>query len=123
MGTVSYRQQGITMSGFLITLAVLIALAVAGLKIIPAYIEDQTIKTKFIEVAHDPELQNSSPAEIRTAFRKRATVTDITAIKVDDIDVTKDGGAIVLSASYSVKIALFGNASLLLEFNPSSAAK
>jgi hypothetical protein len=45
-------------------------------------------------------------------------ITDITA---DDIEISKDAGALTLSASYSVKIPVAGNMSLVLEFNPSSA--
>ena len=117
------KQRGVTMSGFLVTVVVLIFLAIGGMKIIPAYIQDKTIQSKFDEVARDPELKNATVHDIRESFRKRVTTSDITAIKVEDIEVTKDAGGITLSASYSVKIPLVGNATLLLEFNPSSASK
>jgi hypothetical protein len=117
------KQSGLSMPGFLITVVVLVLAGVSLMNLIPAYIQNQTIKSKFIEVAHDSELQNASEAAIRVAYRKRVTVSDITAIKPDDIDVTKDEKGIILSASYSVKIPLAGNISLLLEFNPTSATK
>jgi len=121
MGTVTIKQRGVSISGFLTVVAVLVFLAISGMKLIPAYIQDKTIRSKFYEVAHDPDLQNSPANVIRSAFSKRVTVTDITALKTEDIEVTKDASGIILSASYTVKIPIFGNASLLLEFNPSSA--
>lgn len=115
------RQRGVSLSGLLMVVVALVVVAIAGLKVIPHYIEDKEIKSKFDEIARDPEMKAATVSTIRMAFNKRATVADITAIKSDDIDVSKSADGIALSASYSVKVPLFGNASLLLEFNPSSS--
>jgi predicted membrane protein len=123
MKAMSNKQLGFSMSGFLVGIVILLVLGAAVLKLAPYYIQDRTIKSKFDEVAHDPEVQNATVNEIRAAFTKRATVTDITAIKADDIEIVKENGKIILSASYSAKIPLFGNATLLLEFNPTSSIK
>ena len=55
------------------------------------------------------------------SYRKRANINYITDITAEDIDISKEGGRLKLSASYSVKIPLAGNITLLLEFNPSSS--
>jgi hypothetical protein len=123
MGTMANKQRGVSISGFLTVVVVLIFVAIAGMKVIPPYLDDYTIKKKFNEVAHDPDLKNATVHDIRQSFVTRVQVTNITAIKAEDIEVTKDADGITLSASYSVKIPLFGNASLVLEFNPSSIAK
>lgn len=68
-------------------------------------------------------MKNASVHDIRAAFSRLVAVSDITALKAEDIEVTKDESGITLSASYQVKIPLVGNASLILEFNPSSANK
>ena len=117
------KQYGLTMSSFLGTVVIIIGLAIIGMKIIPAYLDNATIKSKFDAVAHDPDLKSSSVHDIRMSYIKRITVENITAVKPEDIEVTKDASGITLSASYMVKIPLAGNASLLLEFNPSSASK
>ena len=117
------KQRGVSFEGFLVVVVILILVSIAGMKIGPAYIQDKTIKSKLVEVANDPELKNAPVHEIRAAFAKRVTTSDITAIKPEDIQVAKDAGEITLSASYSVKIPLVANATLLLEFNPSSATK
>jgi len=117
------KQSGVSFEGFLVVVVVFILVAIAGMKIVPVYIQDKTIKSKFEEIAHDPELKSATVHDIRTAFIKRITTSDITAIKAEDIEVTKDANGITLSANYSVKIPLVGNAILLLEFNPSSATK
>jgi len=109
------------MSGFLVTAIILIFVAVLGMKVIPAYMEDGEIKRVFDAVAQDPGMQKASIREIQIAYAKRASVQNITAIKLEDVDVGKDESGISLSASYQVKIPLVANMSLLLDFNPSSS--
>jgi len=114
------KQCGLTFSGFLSGVVILIFVSVTGLKLIPAYMQDSTIKNVFISIVNDPEMQKASPRDIRMAFNKRASIDDIRAITAEDIAIEKDGDRLVLSASYPVKIPLAGNVSLYLEFNPSS---
>lgn len=121
MATMANKQRGVSMSGFLGTVVVLILVLIAGMKVLPAYLDDRTIKNKFVEVAHDPALKNATVNDIQIAYVHRAIAENITAIKPGDVEVIKDADGITLSASYSVKIPLGGNASLVLEFNPSSA--
>ena len=119
-GAMSAKQRGLTFSGFIVGAVFLILASMIGLKLIPAYMENATIGNLFAVIAGDLELQKASPREIRMSFSKRADVEGVTAIKADDIDVASDGGRLVLSASYAVKVPLAGNVSLYLEFNPSS---
>jgi len=113
-------QRGLTFSGFLFGAIALIFVSLVGLKLIPAYIQNTTIKNLFISIVNDPEMQKASPRDIRMAFLKRASIDDIRAITAEDVDIARDGDRLVLSASYSVKTPLVGNISLYLEFNPSS---
>ena len=114
------KQRGLGFSGFLFGAAALVFASILGLKLIPAYMQDARIKNTFVVIANDAELQKASPREIRMAFSKRADVDDIKAIKTDDVEIAKDGERLVLSASYDVRIPLFANISLYLEFKPSS---
>lgn len=115
------KQRGFSLSGFLFGVVILILVAIVGLKMIPAYMQNATIKNTFVVIANDPELQKASVRDIQLAFSKRADIDNITAIKVDEISISKDGGRLELSASYAVQIPLVANVSLYLEFEPSSA--
>lgn len=114
------KQRGLTFSGFLFGAVILILVSVTGLKLIPAYMQDATIKNVFVSIVNDPEMQKASLRDIRMAFNKRASIDDIRAITAEDIEIAKDGERLVLSASYAVKVPLAGNISLYLDFNPSS---
>lgn len=121
MKATKVQQHGFSMSSFLVGAIVLVFAAVLAMKLIPSYMQDGEIKEVFNAVAHDPDMKSASIRDIQLAYAKRASVADITAIKMDDVEIGKDDNGVTLSASYQVKIPLVANISLLLEFNPSSA--
>jgi hypothetical protein len=117
----SSQQRGIGFNGFIIGAFLLVLLSITGFRLIPAYMQEAKIKNIFESIAHDPDMQKAGPREIMVSFEKRASIDSVTAIKSSDIDISSEDGKPVLSASYSTKIPLIANISLLIEFNPSSA--
>lgn len=122
MVTMTNRQRGVSLSGMLVVVVILVFVAIVGMKVLPPYIDNKTIQSQLEELSRDPELQGAtvSASAIRMAFSNRATMSNITAIKAEDIDIGKDGNKLTLSANYAVKIPLVANATLVLEFSPSS---
>ena len=118
--TLGIKQRGLTLSGFIFGAFILVLVGITGLKMIPAYMQNATIKGLFVTIANDPEMQGASLGPVKMSYLRRASVEDIRTITVDDIEISKDDGDLRLSASYAVKIPLVANVSLYLEFNPSS---
>lgn len=117
------RQRGLSFSGFIQGAFILVMLSVLGLKLLPVYMQNGEIKQLFTTISNDPEMQKASLRDIRNSYSRRASIDNIAAIDAEDIEIDRDGGKPVLSASYAVKIPLAGNMSLYLDFNPSSAAE
>lgn len=115
------QQRGVGFGGFVFGAFLLILVSILALKIIPAYMEEATISNVFNSMVHDPDMQNASPNEIRVSFDKRADIDRITSIRSGDVEIARDNGKLFLSATYSIKIPLTGNVSLVLDFNPTSA--
>lgn len=115
------KQRGFELGQFLVFAVVLVFVAITGMRLIPAYMEDNSIKSLFTIIAHDPEMQTASPYEIQKAFERRSSIDNIEAIKPTDIEISSSGsGNLYLSASYAVKIPVVANVSIYLEFNPTS---
>jgi len=114
-------QRGFELGQFLFIAFLLVLFVITGLKLIPAYMENGAIKNIFNAIAHDPDMQKASPAEIRKSFGVRSSIDDIKAINANDIEISSEDGIPYLSASYAVTIPLVSNISLYLEFNPTSA--
>ncbi|MFA5371174.1 MAG: DUF4845 domain-containing protein [Sideroxydans sp.] len=115
------RQTGLGFGNFIMGAFVLIFVALLGLKVIPTYIHSGQISQIFREIVADPAMQDAPISAIEMSYRKRANINDITDLKIEDIEIVRDGGVLRLSASYEVRIPLVGNVSLVLAFNPSSS--
>jgi len=122
MKTMLKQQRGVTFGGFIIILILLAVAAIFSMRLIPAYMENGKIQKAFDAIVHDPAMQTATVAEIKNSFYKRAIAIDnVDTLTAADIEIGKEGGTLTLSASYSKKIPLAGNISLLLEFNPSAS--
>ena len=115
-----FKQQGIGFVGFILSAAGLIFVAILGMKLVPPYIHSAQIAQIFRTMASDPAMQGASISEIKSSYDKRANIDYITDITSEDIDINKDNGRLKISASYSVKIPVAANITLLLDFNPSN---
>lgn len=109
----THRQNGVSLTGLILVLAVLGVVAVLALKILPTYTEYRAVKNAIVTAKAAGG--NSAP-EIRKAFDANATVAYITAISGSDLTVEREGDGVEVSFAYEKKIPLVGPASLLLEY-------
>ena len=116
------KQSGVTFGGFIMIAAILVFVAIFAMKLIPAYMENGKIQKAFEAIVRGPAMKPATADEFRDSFYKRATTMDnVTTVSARDIDISKEGATLTLSASYSTKIPLAGNVSLLIEFNPAAS--
>ena len=116
------KQRGMTFIGILFVGIIVVFSAILVMKLIPPYMEYWSIKKVLGAMAKDTSLNNMSTREVQASFDKRASIDNITAIKGNDLDVSKDGGEVVASVEYPVKVALFGNLSACMDFKASTAS-
>ena len=114
------KQRGVSFLVIFLIGVVLALGAVGALKIAPAYTEFLSIKKAIMAVAAG-EGRTGSVVEIRKAFDRRANVDNITAVTPGELEVSKDGGEIIISFAYTKKIPLFKNVSLSIDFAASTA--
>src|SRR6185369_15767806 len=118
--TAMQKQRGVTLTGLIITLAVLGFLGVMAAKLVPAYIDYFAVKKMFssMEQAGDFKL---SVREIRKSFETRNTIESVNDVKGDDLEIGKEGGETVVSVAWSKKVSMVGNVSFCLDFYVTSA--
>ena len=114
-------QRGITLTGLLFGGLILVLVAVLGIRVIPEVIEYAKLVSNIKAVAQDPALRQASPSDIRKAFERRAVIIDQTsAVKPQDLDISRNGNTLVISFAYRKEISLFGPVSLAIDFEGSS---
>ena len=109
------RQRGISIMGLMAALFIVIILAVFGMKLIPSFIEYRTARNGIEAISR--EKQGSSVADIRKAFEARATIDDITSVKPQDLEITKEGSEVVIAFSYRKEVPLFGGVGLFIDYS------
>lgn len=115
-----HRQKGVTLGGFLTFAVVFSLVTLVGLKVVPPYIEFFNIKKNLRATAKEPGADESTPAQLRAAYDRRAGIDNITVIKPSDVAVVREGNTPVLSVAYSVRVPLMANVSICLDFVGSS---
>ena len=112
------RQSGVSISGMLTVCAILIVIALLGFKVGPAFSEFFTAKNLIKTIAQ--EKRNGSVAEIRKAWETKTMIDEVKTISASDLEITKDGGDVVISFQYKKEVPLFSNIGLYIDFEANS---
>ena len=114
------KQQGISLKGTVITLAVLGFLGVMAAKLLPYYVEYFSVKKMLRSMEESGDLKGTV-RDIRNAFDKRNAIEDVKSVKPDDLEITKEGGEAVVTANWSVRVPLVHNISACIDFTATTA--
>jgi hypothetical protein len=107
-------QKGMGVIGLLFTLGMIAIVALLVMKVVPVYIEYFTVKKAIAASVSS----GTSPAAVRSAFNKQADIDSIDVIRSSDLQISGN----TVSFAYDKQIHLFGNVSLLIEFEGTSTA-
>ena len=108
-------ESGVSLSGLIVVLVVLGALALVAIRVTPALFEYRAVKDSLARAKAEAATGGSVRA-IRDAFDKNAGINDVTAISGRDLVITRDGDSTDISFSYEKRVPLAGNVSLLFDF-------
>jgi Flp pilus assembly protein TadG len=109
-------QRGVSLMGLLAILVVLVVLALFAMKILPSFMEYRTAKTAIEVVARSAQ----TPADVRRAFENRATIDNIVTIRPQDLEITREGGQMVVAFAYRKEVPLFGGVGLYIDYAANS---
>jgi Tfp pilus assembly protein PilE len=115
------RQRGVSLGGLLIICFIIGIVALLAMKVLPEYIEYGSIRKVTTAIVQDPAMKTATLADVKTSFSKRAEIDNIKIINADDLDITKEDDKLVISFSYTKKVPLFANISLLIDFEGSTS--
>ena len=116
-----HKQKGVTLIGMLFIGTMVVFAALVAMRMVPAYIEYFSIKKIFAAMTNDVGMKDMSVKEIRDSYERRAGIDNVTVIKPEDLEISKEDGGVVMEVSYSVKKPIAGNVSIVMDFNVSTA--
>jgi hypothetical protein len=96
-------QRGVSLSGLIVGLGLIFALAVLGMRVFPSVMQYRSAKEGIAAAKR----MGGTPNEMRQAFNKHADINMISSVGVKDLVFTKNNGETQLSFDYEDKITLF----------------
>ncbi len=116
MTTRPSQQRGMSLLSWAVVLIVVAILGTAAFRMVPAYMEHNTISTTIRSLLQDSKTALMSPREIRDGLSKRFTINQVNVIRVDDLGIVKEGGVLTVSTDYEVREPMFYNVSIVMTF-------
>jgi type II secretory pathway pseudopilin PulG len=115
-------QRGFTLTGAITGMVVLALVGLFAAKLLPSYIEYFAVEKILKSMENAGELKGSV-GDIRKSFNKRNLIENVNAVTGEDLEVAKEGGEVIVTANWSVKVPMVYNFSACLDFSVTTAKK
>lgn len=117
------KQGGMTMLGFLITLAVIMFFLFCGMKILPMYTEYYSVKKALAGMASEPGLANSSKENVRKLFMRRLDMSYALNVKPEALKIESTDQGYMLTVDYELRKELIANLDIVGKFHAQQELK
>lgn len=114
------KQRGMTLMGLIFGLGALGFIGIMAAKLMPAYIEYFSVKKMMATMDQSGDLKGTV-RDIRAAFDRRNAIEDVKNVRGEDLEITKEGGETVITATWSVRVPMVYNISSCLDFTVTTA--
>ena len=110
------RQQGVSIFGALVILALLSFFLTVAIRLLPPYMEGRSVKSAIESVSEslDPDM---SLRDVERRVDSTFNTNRIEAITVRDVKIYRQDGKIIIDASYEKRTPLFRNVDAVLMFD------
>lgn len=110
------KQQGLTLMGFMMVLAVVGVFAFVGIKLFPVYSEYYSVVSDMKGVQSEPGVANMSPNEVRDKLFRRFYISYVSSVKNENVKITRNNGY-NLNVNYEVRRPLIYNLDFVAKFD------
>ena len=109
-------QNGLTLTSFLIVLAVVGFFIYIGMKLFPVYTEYNSVVTDMNGLAAEPGIKQKSPEEVRALLFRRFDISYVESVKPENVKITRKEGY-QLQVAYEVRRNLIYNLDFVAVFD------
>lgn len=110
-----HRQKGLSLISLIVTFAFVGFLAVIVMRLIPVYMDDNSIKSAMEAVASELP-PNASINEVRKRLNKNLEINSVTIVKGVDFQLTKDGEMSLIYIEYEARTPFISNIEFAVTF-------
>jgi hypothetical protein len=115
------KQQGLTLTSFVIVLAVVGFFAYVGMKVVPMYLEYYSVKNALDGLSKEPGVADMDPSKIQDLFFRRMDVNSSDHVKPSDVKIERADSGWKMRVSYEVRRELIANLDVVGKFDAEKA--
>lgn len=116
----AHRQHGMTMMSWLIVLGILVFFILIGIKMVPTYLENYSIRQVLKNMENDREVRKMTPPELKKSFIKRLKINSVYDFDRDAIKIKKEKEGTSFTVTYEVRKPVAGNVAIVMSFSESA---
>lgn len=111
------KQEGMSLVGFLIVLALVVFMAYLGMRIVPIYLEFYSVKSAMSSLAKQPGSANFSPFDVKRNMADRLSLNYAEGnVGPENIKIVRNNGT-WLQVRYEVRKPIMGNLDVIATFD------
>lgn len=114
------RQRGVTLIGWVFLLIPVAILGYVGIRLAPVYLNYMRVAHSVEQTATElktDDVGTLTAQSIRATLSKHFDIESISFPDVKDVSVTRDGSSWLIEAKFEDNAPLFGNISLVVDFD------
>ncbi|HEY4583924.1 MAG TPA: DUF4845 domain-containing protein [Lysobacter sp.] len=111
------RQQGMTLTSFILVLAVVGVFLYVGMKVVPMYSEYYSVKRALEGMAGEAGMSDNDPEKIRQLFFRRMDVDYVENVKPANVKIVRKDAGWLMTVDYDVQRPLIANLDVVGRFH------
>ena len=120
MNKATSRQRGMTVTSWIIVIALVLFFALLGIRMVPSYLEFYSISKILESVAQDRTLKDASNRKVREIFNRRININSIYDFDPKSLKFKHgkgdEKGRVVMEVEYEVRKKMAGNVDVVMAF-------
>jgi Tfp pilus assembly protein PilE len=109
-------QQGMTLIGFILVLAVVGVFIYMGMKLIPMYSEYYSVKQALEGMSKEAGMADKNPAQVRDLFFRRLYTSYAENVKPENVKLVRNEAGWTMTVDYEVRRPLVANIDVVGHF-------
>ena len=111
------HQQGMSITGWIMLIAIILFFVMLGMRMVPSYMEFYSMSKMLESIRDDPEYRRAGPKELRKIFNRRININSIYDFDQKYLKIDRSKGKTSMVLDYEITKPVAGNVSLLMKFH------
>lgn len=108
------------MMAWLIVLGIAVFFMLIGIKMVPTYLENYSIRQVLTNMQNDRAVRKMTPHEMKKSFFKRLKINSVYEFDKDSLKIKKEKFGTNIKVDYEIRKPVAGNVSIVMVFSESA---